>query len=52
MMTGYPMTSQIFLAQGNAAASVGGIWEFIVLVILVVFLILVATEGSKGGNDE
>lgn len=39
--------SQMLLAQSAAPSNMGGVWEFVVLVLLILFLTLVATDGSK-----
>jgi len=43
--------SQMLLAQSPVASHLGGIWEFVVLVLLILFLTLVATDGSQGKDQ-
>ena len=41
------MKSQIILAHSGLLPHVGGIWGFIALVLLILFVTLVVTDGSK-----
>ena len=46
------MKSQIILAQGGLFFHSGGIWSFVALVLLILFVTLVATDGSKDKDKD
>jgi hypothetical protein len=42
----------IFLAHIGLPAHVGGMWGFLALVLLILFVTLVVAEGSSKGKDK